>query len=123
MMIECQIICQKECQIEGWNDYAIYPDGMLENRNYVRLVFQGGDYSKKVALVVFSKVQLFLLLLLLLLLLFLHLLLRLFVVLISSASSGCSWARLGPNTTSPAPDAVGRGPPGPHIKNVRIDAR
>ena len=43
---ECHNICQKECQIECQNKYAIYTSRWYA-RNYVRIVFQGGDHSKK----------------------------------------------------------------------------
>ena len=52
--IECQSICQKECQIESRNKYVIifiyiyiYTSRWYV-RNYVRIVFQCGDHSKKV---------------------------------------------------------------------------
>ena len=50
---ECQSICQKECQTECQNIYlyiyiyAIYTSRWYV-RNYVRIVCQGGDHSKKV---------------------------------------------------------------------------
>ena len=39
-------ICQKECQIECQNKYAIYTSRWYV-RNHVRIVFQDGDHSKK----------------------------------------------------------------------------
>ena len=52
----CQSICQKECQIESQNIhmyiyiyiYSIYTSRWYV-RNYVRIVCQGGDHSKKVS--------------------------------------------------------------------------
>ena len=48
----CQNTGQKECQIEGQNEYCIYNYAICTSRwhvrDYVRIVFQGGDHSKKV---------------------------------------------------------------------------
>ena len=45
--IECQNVCQKVCQMKCQTRHIIYTSRWYVG-NYVRIVFQGGDHSKKV---------------------------------------------------------------------------